>query len=110
MITEQEVEKACDYIRDNASEIAKAKAERIYIEEFRKSKKAMLILLAPDGTAQSKEAYAYSHPEYLGVLNGLKEAVEREEGIRWLMTAAQTKIEIWRSQESTNRTIDRAHR
>ena len=37
IISEKEVSKALDYLRDSAAEVAKAKAERIYLEEFRKS-------------------------------------------------------------------------
>ena len=110
MITEAEVENSCEFLRTNAKHLAKAKAERCYLEEFRKSKKAILIQQATQGTAQSKEAFAYSHPEYLIVLQGLKKAVETEERLRWLMVESQTRIEIWRSQESTNRAIDKSHR
>jgi hypothetical protein len=52
------------------------------------------------------EAYANDH--YVSLLEGLKEAVEVEEKLRWQLIAAQARIEIWRSQEATNRTIDRA--
>lgn len=110
MITESEVEKACEFLRTNARHLAKAKADRVYLEEFRKSKKAILIQQAESGTAQSKESFAYSHPEYLEVLQGLKKAVETEERLRWLMVEAQTRVEVWRSQESTNRAIDKSHR
>lgn len=102
MITEAEVEAANDYIRDNAQEYAKAKAERIYIEKFRKSKKALLVQEA-SGTVQARESYAYGHPDYIQLLSGLREAVEVEEAIKWRMVAAQAKIEIWRTQEATKR-------
>jgi hypothetical protein len=49
---------------------------------------------------------AYADPEYIGLLEGLKEAVEAEEKLKWMLTAAQLKVEIWRSQEATNRAID----
>jgi hypothetical protein len=35
--------KALDWIRDNAQEMAQAKATRVQLEEFRKSKKALLM-------------------------------------------------------------------
>lgn len=103
MITDEQAEKASDYIRDNAQTFAQAKANRIYLDEFRRSKEAMLYQQAPTGTIPEKEAYTRSHPEYLQVLDGLKEAVEQEERIRWLMIAAQTKIEIWRTQSANER-------
>ena len=41
--SEKEVSKALDYLRDSAAEVAKAKAERIYLEEYRKSLKALIM-------------------------------------------------------------------
>ena len=103
MITDQQAEAANDFIRDNADLYAQAKANRIYLDEFRKTKKAMLIQEIKSGTVQEKESYAYAHPDYEVVLTGLKDAVEDEERIRWQMTAAQAKIEIWRTQQANSR-------
>ena len=102
MITDEQVEKANDFIRDNAGNLAEAKANRVYLEQFRKSKKAMLVQEV-SGTVQEREAHAYSHKDYLEILQGLREAVEVEEKLRWQMTAAQTKIEIWRTQSANDR-------
>jgi len=97
---------AADFIRDSAVKIAKAKSERAYLEEFRKCKKALLMIQAgTDGVSSlgAQEAYAYAHPEYQSLLEAIKTAIESEERLRWLMVAAQTKIEIWRSFESSRR-------
>ena len=104
-------EKALNFMRDNAPALAKAKADRIYLEQFRKTKKALLFAAAPEQckTVQAKEAYAYSHDEYIEVLQGLRAAVEVEEEIRWRMVAAQLKVEVWRSTEASNRRVDKAH-
>jgi hypothetical protein len=95
-----------NWIRDNAEEMAQAKADRVQLEEFRKSKKALLMRdaeLKGHKSAVSQEREAYAHPEYVALLDSLKEAVEREERMRWLMVAAQLKIEVWRSLESSRR-------
>ena len=102
-ISIEQVEKALDFIRDNAKEIAHAKANRIYLEEFRKSKKALLFQQAPEGNIAERESFAYSHKDYMEVLDGIKQAVHEEERLRWLMIAAQAKIEVWRSLESSRR-------
>lgn len=102
MIQENQVEAALDYIRDNASKYADAKANRIYLEQFRKSKKAILIQ-ETQGTVQDRESYAYSHPEYQELLEGLKQAVAEEEKLKWMLIAAQTKIDVWRTQEASKR-------
>jgi hypothetical protein len=98
--------KVLDFIRDHASEYAQAKADRVHLEEFRKSKKALLMRQAEiDGhkSAVAQEREAYAHPEYLEVLEGLKAAVEKEESLRWLITAAQAKFSAWQTLEATRR-------
>lgn len=91
----------------NAEAYAKAKANVTYLEQFRKSKKAIIFQNALGNTIADKESFAYSHPEYLEVLEGLKEAVEEAERLRWMLVAAQARIDVWRSQEASNRNIDR---
>ncbi|MDE3023386.1 MAG: hypothetical protein KGI54_16310 [Pseudomonadota bacterium] len=98
--------RALDFIRDHAPRYAKAKAERVYLENFRKSKKAMLMRAAElkgHKTAILQERESYADPEYLEVLKALQEATEEEEKLRWLITAAEAKIEVWRTMESTRR-------
>jgi hypothetical protein len=34
-------------------------------------------------------------------------AVEKEEELRWGLVSAQSRIDVWRSQEASNRTMDR---
>jgi len=55
MIDEQTVESALDFLRDNAGKIGKARAERVYLEQFRKSKKAILFDQANEDTVAAKE-------------------------------------------------------
>lgn len=90
---------------------AKAKAERMYLEEFRKTKKALLMRQAEQEgqkTAAGQEREAYADAEYQTLLEGLRMAVEEEEMYRWRLTQATTAIEVWRSKESTNRAMDRS--
>ena len=102
--------KAVDFLLANAGKYARAKAERIHIEEFRKSKKALLMAECAEKAVNAREQYAYSHPEYIVLLEGLKAAVEVEEQLRWAQIAAQLRVEIWRSQEASNRAQDRTMR
>jgi len=99
---------AINYMIRHSAEYAQAKAQVTYLEQFRKSKKAILYANAIGNTIADKESYAYSHPEYLAVLDGLKEAVEKAESLRWMLVAAQARIDVFRTQEASNRAIDRA--
>lgn len=99
---------AVDYMVKSAPVYAKARSERVYLEEFRKSKKALLMQQHSDKPIGAQEREAYAHPEYIGLLAALRVAVEAEENARWMLIAAQTRVEVWRSQEASNRATDRA--
>lgn len=101
-------DKAVDYIIANAGKFSAAKAQRVYLEEFRKSKKALLMGQSAAKTAAEREQYAYAHEDYLALLGGLKAAVEVEEKLRWDLIAAQARVEIWRTKSANNRSQDRA--
>lgn len=102
--------KAVDYIIANGAKFAEAKAQRVYLEEFRKSKKALLMQQCTEAAANAREQYAYAHPEYVALLEGIRQAVAVEEKLRWDLIAAQARVEIWRSQEASNRSEGRAVR
>lgn len=102
--------KAVDFIITKAGEFAKAKAQRVYLEEFRRSKRSLLMAQSDAPAANAREQYAYAHPEYIELLDALKTAVEIEEGLRWQLIAAQARVEVWRSQEASNRNQDRVMR
>jgi hypothetical protein len=95
--------KAVDFIRDNGKVYAQAKAERIYLEEYRKSLKAILMKKSMENAVNAQEREAYSHPEYVELLEGLRDAVVAEERLRWEMVAAQARVEVYRSQEASKR-------
>lgn len=104
--TEINIFRSLDFIRDNAPLYAKAKSERIFLEEFRKSKKALLMRAAESAghkTGAMQEREAYADAEYVQLLEGLRAAVEEEEKYRWLIVAAQAKIEAWRTIEANRR-------
>ena len=105
MITDAEIEKSVDYLRDNARKAAQAKAERIYLEEYRKVVKALLMREVASESLGGQEARAYADKRYTTHLEALQGAIERDEYHRWMMVAAQAKIEAWRTQQSTQRVL-----
>jgi hypothetical protein len=79
MSQERDPHKAVDYIIANATKFAKAKSERVYLEEYRKSLKAILMKRSLEDTIGGQEREAYAHDEYKQLLEGLKVAIEMEE-------------------------------
>lgn len=96
-------QKAVEYIILNSAKYASSKADRVFIENNLRVVKARL-MNAEEGTLGAKEAFAYSSPEYEAQLMGLREAVEAEEHMRYMLEAAKLRVEIWKTNEFTKRT------
>jgi hypothetical protein len=95
--------RAIQFLIDTAPLYAKAKSDRMYLEEFRKSRKAQLMSQAGTEVLGKQETFAYAHVDYIEILEGIRAAVEKEERYRWLMTAAQTRIEVYRTEQYSAR-------
>jgi hypothetical protein len=110
-MNQKDINAAVDYLYTHGAKYAEAKSHRVYLEEYRKSQKAMLMKAAlADGRAKSAavaEIEAYADPAYIEVLKGLEAATEREEELRWGLVSAQARIDVWRSQEASNRAFDK---
>jgi hypothetical protein len=97
---------AIEFILQQSPKFAVAKSQRIYLEEYRKTKKALLMKDAMTkgfDSAVSQEREAYAHPEYQELLEGLAAAIEQEETLLWKLRAAQMKSDIWRSEQASER-------
>lgn len=90
-----------------AAAYAKAEADRVYLSEFRKSKKALLMKAAevaqPGLAVSAQEREAYAHPEYLEILEGLQAATETALFARFKLKQFEMRFEAWRTKESTKR-------
>lgn len=102
-ITDEEIDKALDFLRDNARDAAQARADRIYIEEYRKTLKASIMKEHGSLSATLQEREAYSDPRYVQHLEAIREAVRVDEFHRFMRIAAEAKIEAWRTQSSNSR-------
>lgn len=102
---------ALETLQELSPQYAQAKAKRTYLEHFRKSKKALLMIEAERDhghkSAAMQERYAYAHPDYQKLLNGLYAAVEAEERLRFQLLAAESAIRIWQTKQANIRTEHR---
>lgn len=102
-ITDEEIDKALDFLRDNARDAAQARADRVYVEEYRKTLKATLMKEHGSMSAVLQAREAYADPRYVQHLEAIKEAVKADEFSRFMRIAAEAKIEAWRTQSSNSR-------
>ena len=103
MIEEDDVFKALDFLRDNAPFAAKARAEREYVESYARVLKSQIMRENQGESIGAQEARAYSDPRYIKHLEAIRAAVEADEKIRFMLSAAETKIQAWRTFSSNNR-------
>jgi hypothetical protein len=104
MINEDDIERAVNWLAANASAAAKARAEREYMSEFRKSLKAKLMQEFSDKPLAAAERDAYASDRYIEHLDAYRTAIEIDEKMRWLQAAAEAKLSAWQSQMRSLRT------
>jgi hypothetical protein len=105
VITQDDVERAIDYLRDSAVKASKARAEFGYVAEYRKVIKAQIMRENDDKPLGAQEAIAYADPRYTSHLKAIREAEEAAEYHRFMRVAAEAKIEAWRTQCSNERSL-----
>lgn len=100
------LEERIEELRELAKVYAPAQANRVYLTEYRKTKKSTLMKQAEVNGVKAiaaQERDAYSDPEYHEVLLGLKEATQAAELARWELVIAQMGLEAWRTQQANQR-------
>ena len=105
MISQRDIEKALDFLRDSADEAAQNRANRIYMEEYRKSLKAQLMSENMDMAVNAQEREAYKNVQYITHLEAMKTAIYEDEKLRFLIEAAKIKITAWQTMERSNANI-----
>ena len=103
MIPDDDIEKAIDFLRDNAPKIAQAAANRAYMDEYRKVIKSRIMREHEEKPLGAQEREAYADPRYEQHLKAMTEAIEKDEYLQWMMTAAETKVSAWQTQSRLQR-------
>lgn len=105
MISQRDIEKALDFLRDSAEAAAMNRSNRVYMEEYRKSLKAQLMSENLDMPVNAQEREAYKNVEYITHLEAMKEAIYQDEKLRFLIEAAKTKISAWQTMEKAGANV-----
>ena len=104
-VSDDDIEKAVNWLKNNSDTSAKYKAERIYLEEYRKSLKALIMKDHVDLPVSAQEREAYADSRYINHLKAMKIAIEKDEKQRFLRVSCEAKIEAWRSMSANLRSI-----
>lgn len=109
MISEQDIDRALAYLRDNAEKDAQARAERLYMEQWIKTALAQAMAGANAPSVAAAEMGARTSEAYLSALAAYKQSIFEDERRRFLRSAAETKIEAWRTMCSNQRAEGKAY-
>lgn len=100
-------EAALRFLVENAETAGVAKAQMIYMENYRKIVLNRLKLASIARSDAAAETEARAHPDYEAVCEAQREAIAVHETLFWKRIAAEATIEAWRSKNSHNRSAEK---
>lgn len=103
MISDEEIQRALDWLVKNAEKAAVARANRLALEDYKKVVLAQQMIASKATTQSGKEMEAYASAEYQAHIRAAEVAVAEDELFRWRQKAADQRIEAWRTMSSNNR-------
>lgn len=104
-ISDEDVEKALDWLRDNAVAIGEAKARMMRADFKIKHIEALLTRASIERSVEARKAVARTDERWIDATNEAAYAAGEFETMRALREAATLKIEAWRTQQSNFRAM-----
>ena len=105
LVSEAEVQKALDWLRDNAAEIGRTKREAVKHDHMLKATRAMAMKLSGESSLGAQEREALCSEQYTDAIDRAADAAGKYEEMRALREAAALKIEAWRTASSNYRSM-----
>lgn len=101
---------AIDFIFKTAPEYAKAKGQLAQLEVYRHSCIAIKAKEAVGTSVAAREMEALASTDYQELCKAIGIATEQSEALKWQLEAAKMRFEAWRTEQATNRNIERMTR
>lgn len=105
IVTESEIEKALDFLRDNAQAIGDAKARTIRAGHMLKHVEALAFKASEAKSAEAKKSDARTSDAYLAAIHEDAIAAGEYEKLRSLREAAALKVQAWQSESANYRAM-----
>jgi len=109
MISDEQLQAALDWLREAATGAAKARAERLYLEEWVRALRARIanecMTSGEDISAAKADIQARSSDAYRDALLGLRAAIEKDELFRWRRSSADAVLSAWQTMNANNRAM-----
>lgn len=105
IVTEEELEKALDWLRDSAQEMGRCKGRLVKAQHMLGHIEALLSLKSDQSSDMKRKAEARSSEKFLEAIDEEAEAAAEFEKMKALREAAALKIETWRSEQANYRAL-----
>jgi hypothetical protein len=96
-----------DFLYEFAPEYAKAKGELAELEAYKSSLKAIMMKKSNENSIGAQEREAYASQEYQDLCKAIGAATYKTEMWKYRLEAAKLRFEAWRTQEASNRNLER---
>ena len=101
---------AIEYIYKNAPKYGAAKGKVAELDAYRHSLKAIMMTKSTESTIGGQEKAAYASEEYQNLCKAIGEATEAAETLKWRLESARMKFEAYRTEQASNRNLERLTR
>lgn len=105
IVTEEALEKALDWLRDNAEEMGQCKSRLVKAQHMIGHVEALMMLKSDQTSDMKRKADARASDKFLEAITEEAEAAGEFEKMKALREAAALKIETWRSEQANYRAL-----
>lgn len=105
MITEDDIERAVDFLRDSAPKIGIARADYNFTEAMLRHVKALAMKECDENAVSAQEREAYASARYKQAIDDYRKATMDFETLKAQREGAIAKIDAWRSLNANLRGI-----
>jgi hypothetical protein len=109
-MTEYDPHEAINYIYNNAPEYARAKGQLAQLEHYRHSLRSIMMKKSTENSLGGQEREAYASQEYQDLCVAIGKATEDAESLKWKITSATMRFDAWRTEQASNRNLEKMTR
>lgn len=109
-MTEFDPHDAINFIYKHAPEYAKAKGQLAQLEAYKSSIKSIMMKKSGEINVNAQEREAYASQEYQDLCVAIGKATEDAEMLKWQITSATMRFDAWRTEQASNRNLEKMTR
>lgn len=101
---------AINFIYKTAPDYARAKGQLAQLEAYKSSLKSIKMKQSSEQSLGAQEREAYASQEYQDLCVAIGKATEDAEMLKWQITSATMRFDAWRTEQASNRNLEKMTR